>query len=92
MRFPDSVLSHDYTSGAAVDPNSESSSIEIENKVHGVDYAGAWIGYAEAYTNGSYNLEIPNYWFVTNENGIFFHVLPPFIIEFLIFKVLSTFD
>ena len=64
-KFPDSNLQHDKESGQGSGTYQGSEGVlDIGNKTENGDFAGGWIGTLLAYTNGSYQLQIPVKWFV----------------------------
>lgn len=71
--FPDSAIEHGSAAGASDAVHSRSITA-FGNETESGDCAAAVIGCCQAYTNGSYQLAIPLYWFV--EGGGYTNTVP----------------
>ena len=66
-KFPDSMIAHDFQSGASRDPGVEYSAVdEFFNRTLGGDFIAAFVGPTNGCMNGSYTLRIPLKWYVAN--------------------------
>ena len=71
--FPDNQLAHDYNAGAT-NATGAVGVLEHDNLVGVGDLVAAWMNPSTAYTNGSYQVSIPVYWFA--EGGGYTNNLP----------------
>ena len=64
--FPDGQIEHSAQAGASSDSSMQYSTIAYENHTANGDYIGGWMGERESYSNGSYQVSIPLYWYTEN--------------------------
>ena len=61
--FPDGQIEHSAQAGASSESSMQYSTITYENHTANGDYIGGWMGERESYSNGSYQVSIPLYWY-----------------------------
>lgn len=65
--FLKKICLNDVNAGASVNPMTDYIAVrELENKTNNGDFVASFIGCKEKYYDGSYELEIPLYWYVLN--------------------------
>jgi hypothetical protein len=73
VAFPVDELAHDYKAGATNETGAVKI-LDVGNLQENGDYVAAWMAPSTAYTNGSYQVSIPVYWFA--EGGGYTNNLP----------------
>ena len=73
VAFPVDELAHDYKAGATNETGAVKI-LDVGNLEENGDYVAAWMVPSTAYTNGSYQVSIPVYWFA--EGGGYTNNLP----------------
>jgi hypothetical protein len=66
--FPEELMQHGTPNLPIEEYMLSASAVEVSNKISGGDVVGGWIGSLERYYGGSYELNIPVYWFVVDDD------------------------
>ena len=67
--FPEANYEHSIANGACSDPDKCALSVSYENKVGDNDFAGTFVGCLNTYPAGSFNLQIPVYWYCSDSTS-----------------------
>ena len=83
-RFPDEAIGHNVAAGASGEPAIEFTQVVDFNATENGDYVAAWVGSNGVYSNGSYQVSIPLYWYL--EDSMVTNQLPNTIQSIQVFS------